>query len=50
MLPYYQENIIKEYLDENYVGFSTYKGSKIDSIARTLDPEVFEFMKPISMK
>jgi len=45
MLEYWKENIIKEYLTDNYVRYSSFKSSKIDSIVKTIDPKVIEFLE-----
>lgn len=45
MLEYWKEDIIKEYLNDNYVRYSSFKSSKIDSIVKTIDPKVIEFLE-----
>lgn len=45
MLEYWKENIIKEYLTDNYVRYSSFKSSKMDSIVKTIDPKVIEFLE-----
>lgn len=50
MLEYWKEDIIKEYLNGNYISYSNFKYSKIDSIAKTIDPKVIEFLELIVEK
>lgn len=45
MREYYRNDLIKEYLNENFVSYSSFKSSKIDSIAKIIDPKVIEFLK-----
>ena len=42
---YYREDVIKEFLTNDFVRYKEFKGTKIDSIAKIIDPKVIEFIK-----
>lgn len=44
MFEFYRERVIKEYLSDNFITYKNYSTPKIDSIAKTLDPEVMELL------
>jgi len=41
---YYRAEVIKEYINEGFIRYRDYKSSKIDSIAKTIDPEAIKFL------
>jgi hypothetical protein len=44
-IEYYRNDVIKEFINDDFVGYSNFKSSKIDSIAKTIDPKSIEFLK-----
>ncbi|WCC43980.1 hypothetical protein PJW08_09195 [Tenacibaculum finnmarkense] len=45
MQDYYKTDIIKEFLNNDYVRYRTYVQPFIDSIAKSKDPKVLEFFE-----
>ena len=45
MFEYYRNDVIKEFINDEFVGYSNFKSLKIDSIAKTIDPKVIEFLE-----
>lgn len=45
MYEYYREDVIKEFLNNDFVRYDKFKNSKIDSIAKKIDPKTIEFLE-----
>jgi hypothetical protein len=44
MFDYYRSNVIKEFVNENFISYRSYKYSKIDSIAMVINPTAVQFI------
>ena len=45
MYEYYKEDVIKEFINSEFVRYDNFKNTKIDSIARKIDPKAIEFLE-----
>ncbi len=45
MYQYYREDVVKEFIYKDFISYNRFKSSKIDSIAKTIDPKVIEFLE-----
>lgn len=45
---YYKENIIKEFINEDFIRYDKFKSAILDSIAREIDPKAIEFLELIN--
>lgn len=44
MYGYYRENVVNEFLNSEFIRYDTFKNTKLDSIARVIDPKTMEFL------
>ena len=44
MFDYYRSNVIKEFVNENFISYRSFKYFKIDSIARVINPTAVQFI------
>ncbi len=45
MYEYYREDVVKEFINSEFVRYDRFKNTKIDSIAREIDPTTIEFLE-----
>lgn len=50
MYEYYREDVVKEFINSEFVRYDKFKSIKLDSIARKIDPKAIEFLELIIEK
>ncbi len=50
MYEYYREDVVKEFINSEFVRYDKFKNIKLDSIARKIDPKAIEFLELIIEK
>lgn len=45
MYEYYREDVVKEFINSEFVRYEKFKNIKLDSIARKIDPKAIEFLE-----
>ena len=44
MFDYYRSDVIKEFINDNFISYRSFKYSKIDSIARVINSKAVQFI------
>lgn len=45
MYEYYREDVVKEFINSEFIRYDRFKNTKLDSIAREIDPRTIEFLE-----